>query len=84
MREIWKQAELQSRQEEREYAELLEWLDHAEQVLHVVDRPVTDREDEYGVNFVTFIAQNIVNVAYKTYFAYKMQITPLALVILIY
>ena len=36
--------------EQRELDELLRWLDHAEDVLQIVDRPVHDRQKEYQVN----------------------------------
>ena len=37
--------------EQRELDELLRWLDHAEDVLQIVDRPVHDRQKEYQVNY---------------------------------
>lgn len=36
-------------QEQTDYDGLLRWLDRADEVLQIVDRPVRDRQEEYSV-----------------------------------
>ena len=38
--------------EQKEYDELSTWLDQAQDVLQIVDRPVADRQAEYKVSKV--------------------------------
>ena len=47
-----RRAELQARQEQKEYDDLMSWLDHAHGILQIVDRQITDRDEEYDVSVV--------------------------------
>ena len=43
------QAQSAAKQEQQQFDELMSWLDHADEVLKVVDQPVKDRQQEHKV-----------------------------------
>ena len=43
-------AKRQAEVEQKDYDELLEWLDQADDILKIVNRPVHDRNKEYKVS----------------------------------
>ena len=40
--------------EQKEYDELVQWLDQADDLLKIVDRPVHDRQDEFKVGYIRY------------------------------
>ena len=41
--------------EDKEYRDLVEWLNQADDILKIVDRPVHDRQSEYEVRLIISI-----------------------------